>query len=86
MYARLLSQVHSVAGYKFYDLGEDNFSQNSVSSQMRSDLQIWLQFLQEYNGATVITDNERICNEKLQLYIDSAAWSKRVYGVYFSGR
>jgi hypothetical protein len=53
---------------------------------MRSDLQIWLQFLQEYNGAMVITDNEWISNEKLQLYIDSAAWSKRVYGMYFAGR
>jgi hypothetical protein len=43
-----------------------------VSKSMREDIKVWLTFLSEYNGVTVITDNAWASNETLELFIDSA--------------
>jgi hypothetical protein len=39
---------------------------------MREDIKVWLTFLSEYNGVTVITDNAWASNETLELFTDSA--------------
>jgi hypothetical protein len=43
-----------------------------VSKSMREDIKVWLTFLSEYNGVTVITDNAWASNETLKLFTDSA--------------
>ena len=43
-----------------------------VSKSMREDIKVWLTFLSEYNGVTVITDNAWASNETLELFTDSA--------------
>jgi hypothetical protein len=35
---------------------------------MREDIKVWLTFLSEYNGVTVITDNAWASNETLELF------------------
>ena len=46
---------------------------------MREDIKVWLTFLSEYNGVTVITNNAWASNETLELFTDSA-------GIYFQGK
>jgi hypothetical protein len=41
-----------------------------VSKSMREDIKVWLTFLSEYNGVTVITDNAWASNETLELFTD----------------
>ena len=53
---------------------------------MKADLEVWLDFLKQYNGVTVITDNVWVSNEKLELFTDSAGGSKGGYGIYFAGQ
>jgi hypothetical protein len=43
-----------------------------VSKSMREDIKVWLTFLSEYNGVTVITDIAWASNETLELFTDSA--------------
>ncbi|VDI39586.1 Hypothetical predicted protein [Mytilus galloprovincialis] len=57
-----------------------------VNKQMKADLEVWLDFLKQYNGVTVITDNVWVSNEKLELFTDSAGGSKGGYGIYFAGQ
>jgi hypothetical protein len=38
------------------------------SKSMREDIKVWLTFLSEYNGVTVITDNAWASNETLKLF------------------
>jgi hypothetical protein len=39
---------------------------------MREDIKVWLTFLSEYNGVTVITYNAWASNETLELFTESA--------------
>ncbi|CAG2186129.1 unnamed protein product [Mytilus edulis] len=57
-----------------------------VSSEMKDDLQIWLSFLNEYNGVSVMLDLLWTSNETIQLYTDSAGGSNRGFGIYFDGK
>ncbi|CAG2203741.1 unnamed protein product [Mytilus edulis] len=41
---------------------------SQVNKQMKADLEVWLDFLKQYNGVTVITDNEWVSKEKLELF------------------
>ena len=47
---------------------------------MREDIKVWLTFLSEYNGVTVITDNAWASNETLELFTDSAGGQNREFG------
>ncbi|CAG2202202.1 unnamed protein product [Mytilus edulis] len=47
-----------------------------INKQMKADLEVWLDFLKQYNGVTVITDNVWVSNEKLELFTDSAGGPK----------
>ena len=53
---------------------------------MREDIKVWLTFLSEYNGVTVITDNAWASNETLELFTDSTGGQNRVFGIYFQGK
>jgi hypothetical protein len=44
---------------------------------MREDIKVWLTFLSEYNGVTVITNNAWASNETLELFTDSAGGQNR---------
>ena len=57
-----------------------------VSKSMREDIKVWLTFLSEYNGVTVITDNAWASNETLELFTDSAGGQNRGFGIYFQGK
>ncbi|CAG2207794.1 unnamed protein product [Mytilus edulis] len=56
-----------------------------VNKQMKADLEVWLDFLKQYNGVTVITDNVWVSNEKIVLFTDSAGGSKGGYGSILQG-
>ncbi|XP_061196003.1 uncharacterized protein LOC133204281 [Saccostrea echinata] len=43
-----------------------------VTLEMKADLKVWLDFLQSFNGISVITEGIWVNNETLQLYTDSA--------------
>jgi hypothetical protein len=53
---------------------------------MREDIKVWLTFLSEYNGVTVITDNAWASNETLELFTDSAGGQNRGFCIYFQGK
>jgi hypothetical protein len=57
-----------------------------VTKSMREDIKVWLNFLSEYNGVTVITDNAWASNETLELFTDSAGGQNRGFGIYFQGK
>ena len=57
-----------------------------VSKSMREDIKVWLTFLSEYNGVTVITDNAWASNETLELFTDSSGGQNRGFGIYFQGK
>ena len=50
---------------------------------MREDIKVWLTFLSEYNGVTVIT---WASNETQELFTDSAGGQNRGFGIYFQGK
>lgn len=56
-----------------------------VSKNMKKDLALWLQFLESYNGVTLITDPAWVTNDTLQLFTDSAGGSLGGFGIYFKG-
>jgi hypothetical protein len=53
---------------------------------MREDIKVWLTFLSECNGVTVITDNAWASNETLELFTDSADGQNRGFDIYFQGK
>ncbi|VDI53015.1 Hypothetical predicted protein [Mytilus galloprovincialis] len=55
---------------------EENAEISSVNKQMKADLEVWLDFIKQYNGVTVITENVWVSNEKLKLFTDSAGGPK----------
>ena len=52
---------------------------------MRDDLHVWLLFLSNYNGTTVILDQFWTSNMTLELYSDSAGGKGKGFGVYLNG-
>lgn len=54
-----------------------------VTNDIKSDLKIWLSFLTNYNGTTVILDRFWVSNSDLDLFTDSAAGKGRGFGIYF---
>lgn len=57
-----------------------------VTNAMREDLQVWVVFLSQYNGVSVMLDSQWTSNDAIQLYTDSAGGKNRGIGIYFQGR
>ena len=57
-----------------------------ISTAMREDLGVWLSFLENYNGVSVMLDQFWTSNDDLDLFTDSAGGSKRGFGIYFNGK
>jgi hypothetical protein len=57
-----------------------------VSQEMREDLKVWLSFLSDYNGITVMLDNVWTSNETICLFTDSAGGRDKGFGIYFQGK
>ena len=57
-----------------------------VSAAMRSDLKVWLAFLNNYNGISVMLDQFWTSNEEVKLYTDSWGGLGRGFGIYFNGK
>lgn len=53
---------------------------------MREDLKVWVSFLLQYNGVSVMLDNFWTSNESIQLFTDSAGGKNRGIGIYFQGK
>jgi hypothetical protein len=53
---------------------------------MREDLKVWLSFLSDYNGITVMLDNVWTSNETICLFTDSAGGRDKGFGIYFQGK
>lgn len=56
-----------------------------VTAEMKHDLQVWQQFLANYNGITVISNNIWSSDTFLQLFTDSAGGENGSFGIFFSG-
>ncbi|XP_033761537.1 uncharacterized protein LOC117343303 [Pecten maximus] len=55
-----------------------------VTCNMRADLHSWLDFLDGYNGVTVMPDRLWTTNETLELFTDSAGGKDKGFGIYFN--
>ena len=53
---------------------------------MKEDLHVWLSFLTSYNGVTVIPNTEKLSNETIQLFTDSAGGPNGGFGIYYNGK
>jgi hypothetical protein len=54
-----------------------------VSQEMREDLKVWISFLSDNNGITVMLDNVWTSNETMCLFTDSADGRYKRFGIYF---
>ncbi len=54
-----------------------------ISSPIRQDLQMWLQFFQSFNGISVFHDRYWLSNEDVQLYTDSSGAQGNGFGAVF---
>lgn len=57
-----------------------------VTAEMKADLQVWLTFLQSFNGISVITEGTWVNNDTLQLFTDSAGGEAGGFGIFFAGK
>ena len=57
-----------------------------VSKGMKNDLKVWLNFLSNYNGTTVILDQFWSSNSDLEHFADSAVGKGLGFGIYFEGK
>jgi hypothetical protein len=49
---------------------------------MKTDLQVWMSFLRDNNGVTVISNNIWVSDTKLQILTDSAGRPSWGFGIY----
>lgn len=56
-----------------------------VSVEMKNDIQVWIKFLQQFNGTCKFGDNIWVTNEQLNLYTDSTGNAELGCGVYYKG-
>ncbi|XP_067681481.1 uncharacterized protein [Haliotis asinina] len=54
-----------------------------LTNGMKQDLQVWLQFLQHYNGVSVFHDSIWLSGQHLRLFTDAS--STHGFGAYFQG-
>jgi hypothetical protein len=57
-----------------------------ATKAIKEDLKVWITFLTDYNGVTVMLDNLWTSNETVEFYTDSAGGSTRGFGIYFQGK
>lgn len=57
-----------------------------VSTVIRLDLEVWLQFLHNYNGITLFPHRLWCANESINLYTDSAGGESGGFGIFFDGK
>jgi hypothetical protein len=59
-----------------------------ISVGMKKDLQVWLNFIDSYNGVSVMLDHFCTSNGALEFYSDSASGtgSQKDFGIYFQGK
>lgn len=57
-----------------------------VSNAMKDDLHVWISFLSQYNGVTVMLDSFWTSNEAINLFTDSAGGKHMGFGVFFQGK
>ena len=55
-----------------------------ITTDMRKDLDLWLQFFRDFNGISVFHDRFWVSNEDMQLFTDSAGGTG--FGAYFAGK
>ena len=57
-----------------------------VTKAMKKDLSVWLKFLENYNGISLMIDQYWTSNEAIELFTDSSGGSERGFGIYFKGK
>ena len=57
-----------------------------ITKAMKKDLSVWLEFLENYNGISLMIDQYWTSNEAIELFTDSAGGSDRGFGIYFNGK
>jgi len=53
---------------------------------IKADLNMWLEFLEGYNGVTLMPDMFWASNDALEIFTDSAGGKEMGLGIYFQGR
>ena len=57
-----------------------------INAELRQDLQLWLIFLEDYNGLSYIQDEVWLNSQCLQLFSDSCGTASLGCGCYFAGK
>jgi len=57
-----------------------------VNSEMKADVRMWLEFLENYNGITFMSEQHWVSNQTLELFTDSAGGQRKGFGIYFQGQ
>ena len=62
------------------------FHRIRLNNSIKADLFMWKKFLSEYNGTSLLLDQEWVSSDCLNLYTDGAGGKNLGCGVYFEGR
>ena len=54
-----------------------------ITSEIRLDLEMWLEFFRNYNGVSAFHDRFWVSNTDVQLFSDSAGGAELGFGIYF---
>ena len=57
-----------------------------VSKNLKADLLVWSQFLEQFNCISYIQDRNWTLNSTIELYTDSAGEVANGYGAYYAGK
>ena len=57
-----------------------------VSNSMLLDLEMWLRFLDNYNGVTLFPERLWVANDSIQLYTDIACGPTGGFGIFFQDK
>ena len=53
---------------------------------MKEDIRVWISFLSQCNGVTLMLDSLWSSNEAINLFTDSAGGENRGFGIFFQGK
>jgi hypothetical protein len=57
-----------------------------LTSSIKLDLEMWLEFLSHYNGVTLFQERSWVANDTLQFFTDSSGGPSGGFGIFFQNR
>jgi uncharacterized protein (DUF427 family) len=65
---------------------ESSLNKVKINNEMKYDAQLWLQFIEYFNGVVYFPEKEWVSNETLQLFTDSTGCEYLGCGAYAEGK